>query len=1478
MKRLMKKFQKLLFFVIIISLIMVSLSVDAVSSEEIPDVVFSFIPNPTIDVVLAKQRSGTNVANFKQDLLQALAAQKIDTNLVEVTAVKAENVDIATNFNWNRDISSSIGNISISQNGKDVTMVGNYSNPGKNAIWIIPEENQEQEFNFSYNIDYGDSFNAAGMLLRVEKDGNTLRGYMLSFNNTSGDNWYGSAGSNYGGIWEFSYTLGQNSTNMSKTLKKGINISKSGTLNVKVDDNQITINGGGLGSTVTYVLQKTFGNGYGFFSDHYSHGCEQYGRFALTGINLTATTVRKFSEILREPKWRANTIKVLVNVSDVINEELDSDIGQGELVSRLLNENINYVAWGKNVNQRQHDNLIVSNNDNGKFINNTEYGNSIAETAKYIKTLLTDLGERDNYLLVDEPVAISSQPDEILKNTIDTNYPYGKWKIEHDYRYYQNTMGQLEQANKYISDMVNGFNKTGKYIITYADKTIAPHEIYVHRRPTAIIRMERNGDNVNFVSNSYDLDQFSEPNRGITQELWKYKKTTDTTWTDGKITTLEPNTSYLVQLRVKDEQNTWSYTDSLYLTTKPENNKPIAYFNIKNGQITKYETLEVTDRSYDPLGQGITERKWEVYKDEIKINEGDEPLITYPEIGTYVMKLTVTNSKNVISETYSRTFKIVNDTTPPEVTVDPDRCEWTQNMNVNVSFSDVGGSEFNSYQYAITDDQEVPKTWSNEITKQQDSIIIQKEGRKYLHIKAKDNAGNVNMDRVFSEYLIDNSKPIINVEVDTINKKIDTLIANITAKDNYSGVKNLTIEGIPIEDNTVGLTKNGMYEIYAEDNVGHYETRILTVTNIYYQCKAGLKHPDYSSDYDRCPICEMLHVDEETGKSTIEIKKSSNVYDGKSHRVEYILPEELEIVEYYNDTIKPPTDVGKYSYELKLLYQGNEYETGIKGTYEVVPREITCERIQTMERQYDKTKDVEIIDGQLVNIIEGDDVQAVIPKMGKAESEQVGTWKVSIEDIVLIGEDAVNYRIIQPEYGTITSTIIEREITCEGILGKTKKYDRSNLVEIIGGKLVNTIEGDDIKAIIPKIGTAESEKIGVWKTTIEDITLEGVDIKNYHLTQPEKIMTVITRPDEPLMQVNAMITNINKEQTGENIKKQAVRYGDIVKIKISVQNQGKGSGYVSNIKTKLPEGVELLENSQINEKYHWEIQKDNIIQTDIYSIENDINNELFIKKENNDNEEKEEKVVELEMIIRDSNRKEKELSVPFIIKQQDKNGDTIDYNEENKENNNDEVTLDLDYFDVSIQGNIKQIIITNSEKAEEINIQKPNNQIVRLDIPGRKLEQTQIKVTYEILLNNEGTTEGIVNKLEDILPQGTTFLQSDNPSWKQENGKVFYQNEIKIKEKEARILNFVLRWNLQNNNIGARENTITLDANREIDQMLIEEGKLKLENTNNIAHSKIVSSIHTGLSNKTTILTILFFISILIIGINMIKKYVMGIK
>lgn len=281
----MKVSKKILIIITTVILINVSLFLSRMSNEEAATAVnLSIVTQPYIDVVLSKSKTTTDLSSFKEDLLRSLKSKNVKTedDWVRITAIESYQLNIQDAFEWKKDVKPSIGNITITEGGKNVEMVGNKTNPGKNAIWIIPPQDLEQKFTFDYNIQFGDSFNAAGMLLRVKQEGTNLTGYMLSFNNSSpsGDRWDLEAGedgieSKSGAIWKFIYSIGAGTGNMQKELVQALEIDTSGTLTVKASRTEIEVSGGGLDENVTCFLGDAMGTGFGFFSDHYSHDCNR---------------------------------------------------------------------------------------------------------------------------------------------------------------------------------------------------------------------------------------------------------------------------------------------------------------------------------------------------------------------------------------------------------------------------------------------------------------------------------------------------------------------------------------------------------------------------------------------------------------------------------------------------------------------------------------------------------------------------------------------------------------------------------------------------------------------------------------------------------------------------------------------------------------------------------------------------------------------------------------------------------------------------------------------------------------------------------------------------------------------------------------------------------------------------------------------------------------------------------------------------
>ena len=81
--------------------------------------------------------------------------------------------------------------------------------------------------------------------------------------------------------------MNDNSNNViDKTLVKAIDLPVSGRISVKATQDQIILTGDSINETIDTTGNSETGDGFGFFTDHYSHGCDQIGNFALTNFGL----------------------------------------------------------------------------------------------------------------------------------------------------------------------------------------------------------------------------------------------------------------------------------------------------------------------------------------------------------------------------------------------------------------------------------------------------------------------------------------------------------------------------------------------------------------------------------------------------------------------------------------------------------------------------------------------------------------------------------------------------------------------------------------------------------------------------------------------------------------------------------------------------------------------------------------------------------------------------------------------------------------------------------------------------------------------------------------------------------------------------------------------------------------------------------------------------------------------------------------
>jgi len=184
----------------------------------------------------------------------------------------------------------------IENQGKKVSMYGNRDKTAKNAIWYKKNSTEIfREIKFDYDIEFGDSFISAGVFLANEESDGKLDGILVSFNNDDpiykqpkAMTWYEYKNQKkYGSIWDFKYDAGnETSFNLDSDLelRESLDIPRAESITITINDNKMSIKCG---------EDELIGNidigsvdSFGFFSNHFSHGCNRIGDFVLDNIQI----------------------------------------------------------------------------------------------------------------------------------------------------------------------------------------------------------------------------------------------------------------------------------------------------------------------------------------------------------------------------------------------------------------------------------------------------------------------------------------------------------------------------------------------------------------------------------------------------------------------------------------------------------------------------------------------------------------------------------------------------------------------------------------------------------------------------------------------------------------------------------------------------------------------------------------------------------------------------------------------------------------------------------------------------------------------------------------------------------------------------------------------------------------------------------------------------------------------------------------
>lgn len=846
MKTIRKYSKKFIVLLFAFMFLYVNFSTYIIKAEEPSSVNISVDQDNLLDIVLTLGQTDSDVTNLEADLTAALISKGVPADKIKIQAVQSSEVSAGnTSSGWETyDHTNNNGTVipyyrpyynevngnyvlnnhitpSISGGITNIDFYG-YGAPGYKDFMYMPNGEYGKKI-FDFTIQEGsfyDALNGAGFIFNVSMTSNTdlanrkMSGYLLffrypgsapppvieiyKFTNVDVNTFHNSTNSpieSYSGFTKIAYS---SLPGNEKTRVVNIEVTSS-SLKMKYNNNQVNWTLVAGGNTTEVTLPTDF-NAYGFgpLVGYLSHGCYQLTHFTFNNVTMTKESSKRFSDVIREPEWRDESKRFIINAEDGAVADFSDSTALGEILSRLGNENINYIGWGKN--ETDGNAFIAKNENNGLFIDKDSsltdtYTEQIQAMADYIYNKYTDSVVNDTeYLIYGKPSSISITPESEKTNTIDADWPGGKWKICHDESYYENSTGTVPYDSQYLNNLDISFTEAGKYEIYYKDELVKT--VYVHRKPVASFTASVDAsNNLAVTDNSYDPDYQSQPDKGIKETSWAYKETTSDDWISGLPATLEADKDYIIKEVVKDNYNVYSDPYYRFISTKAKTATsipPVAEFNITPAKLLTYntETVNYNESSYDPQGEALTEKLWTITKDGTEVYSASSPKTNFSAVpaGVYKISLKVKNSSGVWSDTASKFLTVVRDTTAPTVTSNTASGTYNDSKTITLSFNDEENGSGFKYRYTVlSNSTDEPDNWGSMGTNNTYSLSINTIGTKYIHYKAYDYAGNETKG-YFGPFTIADTIPPADFTIDTTIDSIDKIAIKAITTDSGSGL------------------------------------------------------------------------------------------------------------------------------------------------------------------------------------------------------------------------------------------------------------------------------------------------------------------------------------------------------------------------------------------------------------------------------------------------------------------------------------------------------------------------------------------------------------------------------------------------------------------------------------------------------------------------------------------------------------------
>ena len=382
-----------------------------------------------------------------------------------------------------------------------------------------------------------------------------------------------------------------------------------------------------------------------------------------------------------------------------------------------------------------------------------------------------------------------------------------------------------------------------------------------------------------------------------------------------------------------------------------------------------------------------------------------------------------------------------------------------------------------------------------------------------------------------------------------------------------------------------------------------------------------------------------------------------------------------------------------------------------------------------------------------------------------------------------------------------------------------------------------------------------------------------------------------------------MITTAIYNHTKEPV---LVKQNDFIVYNLRVYNEGDIDGYASEIKDHLPPYLEFVD-GEFNKQYGWSISEDGRTATTRYLENSKIDKakkdkegkyilaykEVPIMCKVKENAKTSENITNIADITeyKDENKKDvtdRDSQADNVVLPKDE--ELPSYKETEKESyvpgqqdDDDFEKVIVKTFDLALRKWVTQaIVIDKSGQSVTQTGHQPYDdpeQVVKVELHRKKLNEVTVKFRYSIRVINEGEIAGYAKEVTDYVPQGLKFVAEDNQGWIDEGNNVISTKMLEntlLQPGDYKDVEVVLTWINSQDNMGVMINTA--EISQDYNEYDIPDKDSTPDNQkpgeDDIDDAPVMLSISTG---QMRIYFTLGFIVLITIagGVVIIKKYVL---